>query len=167
MNDLFHVSEEAGIARFAPRPSQHAEHPVVWAVHRARLCNYLLPRDCPRVTFYAGEGASAEDVEHLLGAEAAVVAIETAWLPRVLAATLQLYRMPEDGFTLTDAGAGYWTSRNPVVPLGCEAISNLPGAIARAGASLRLLPSLWALHDAVAASSLTFSMIRMRNAAPR
>jgi hypothetical protein len=32
---------------------------------------------------------------------------------------------------------------------------------------LRLMPNLWSLHDAVASSTLQFSMIRMRNAAPR
>lgn len=33
--------------------------------------------------------------------------------------------------------------------------------------AFRALPSLWELHDAVAASTLVFSMIRMRNAEPR
>jgi hypothetical protein len=37
----------------------------------------------------------------------------------------------------------------------------------RRGVELRFVPSLWPLHDAVAASSLRFSIIRMRNALPR
>jgi hypothetical protein len=48
---LFHVSEEAGLARFEPRPSPSADAPVVWAVDADRLRNYLLPRECPRVTY--------------------------------------------------------------------------------------------------------------------
>jgi hypothetical protein len=32
---------------------------------------------------------------------------------------------------------------------------------------LRVMPSLWKLHDAVVDSSLQFSIIRMRNAQPR
>jgi hypothetical protein len=51
---LFHVSEQANIGRFDPRPSEFASVPVVWAIDDARLRNYLVPRDCPRVTFYAG-----------------------------------------------------------------------------------------------------------------
>ena len=46
-----------------------------------------------------------------------------------------------------------------------DADVDLPSAIATAGATLVALPSLWAFHDTVKVSSLTFSMIRMRNAA--
>jgi hypothetical protein len=51
---LFHVSEERGIERFAPRSSAGGMGPVVWAIDKHRLRNYLLPRECPRVTCYAG-----------------------------------------------------------------------------------------------------------------
>jgi Family of unknown function (DUF6886) len=37
----------------------------------------------------------------------------------------------------------------------------------RRGVRLRLVPDLWPLRDAVVASSLQFSIIRMRNALPR
>ena len=60
---LFHVSEELGIERFEPRPSPSADEPVVWAIDADRLRNYLLPRDCPRVTYYAGRATAAADVE--------------------------------------------------------------------------------------------------------
>ena len=39
---LFHVSEEAGIERFEPRPSQYAAEPVVWPSTRttsATICS--------------------------------------------------------------------------------------------------------------------------------
>ena len=51
---LFHISEESDIARFEPRASEYATGLVVWAIDETRLCNYLLPRECPRVTYYAG-----------------------------------------------------------------------------------------------------------------
>ena len=47
---LFHVSEEFGIDRFEPRPSEYVSGFVVWAIDTDRLRNYLLPRECPRVT---------------------------------------------------------------------------------------------------------------------
>jgi hypothetical protein len=64
---LFHVSEEADIDRFEPRPSHNADGPVVWAVDADRLRSYLLPRQCPRVTYYAGPQTTAADVERFLG----------------------------------------------------------------------------------------------------
>ena len=54
---LFHVSERTGIARFEPRPPPSLDagvsDDVVWAIEARLLANYLLPRDCPRVTFHA------------------------------------------------------------------------------------------------------------------
>jgi hypothetical protein len=80
---LFHVSEEGGISRFEPRPSKHTDDPVVWAIDDERLRNYLLPRDCPRVTCYAGHRTSDEDRRRFLGLARALVAIEESWLERV------------------------------------------------------------------------------------
>lgn len=76
---LFHVSE-GEIGRFEPRPTASVNEPVVWAVDGRRLHNYLLPRDCPRVTFYAGAATTADDAERFLGTSPAVVAVESAWL---------------------------------------------------------------------------------------
>ena len=54
---LDHVSDVPNIDRFHPRiaPTTTATElgKVVWAVDEEHLHNYLLPRDCPRVTFYA------------------------------------------------------------------------------------------------------------------
>jgi hypothetical protein len=167
MSDLFHVSEEGDIERFVPRPSDYTDHPVVWAIHKARLCNYLLPRDCPRVAFYAHDETSAADVERFLGDDRIVVAVEEAWIERIKATSLFVYTMPEAPFNLKDAAAGYWVSPEPVTPLARDQLPGLSEAIAARGATLRVLPSLWPLHDSVAVSSLRYSMIRMRNATPR
>lgn len=164
---LFHLSDDPGITRFEPRPSAYTEVPVVWAISDQRIANYLLPRDCPRVCFRAGAESSGADVERFLGDETAVIAIEADWVERVQSGKLHRYVMPNDGFVLKDEGAGYWVSYGAIEPLGVEVLDDLPGAIAAEGVTLKVMPSLWALHDAVKESSLVFSMIRMRNALPR
>ena len=52
-------------------------------------------------------------------------------------------------------------------PVRVEVFDDLVGELRKRGAELRLVPNLWPLRDAVVASSLQFSMIRMRNALPR
>ncbi len=164
---LYHVSEEPGIPRFDPRPAAGLDYPIVWAVHENRLRNYLLPRDCPRVTFFAGLKTSPDDAAQFLGTAPCVVAIESAWLDRVRNARLYCYRLPEQTFFQVDKCAGYFHSREPVIPAGVDVLNDLLAQIAKRGAEVRVLPSLWELHDAVAASTLSYSMIRMRNAGPR
>jgi hypothetical protein len=164
---LFHVSEDSDIRRFEPRPSVYSPDAVVWAITAARLCNYLVPRDCPRVTFYGGAQSRDADIERFLGSSTAVVAIESGWLERVRSARLYCYEMPSAGFDCFDACAGYFVSRTPVVPSRVEGISDPLGELVRRGVEVRILQSLWSLRDAVAASSLPFSFIRMCNAIPR
>ena len=164
---LFHVSEESGITRFEPRASEYVSGLVVWAIEERRLCNYLVPRECPRVTYYAGVGATAADVARFLGSSPAVVAIESGWLERVRSTRLYCYHMPAETFECLDACAGYFVSRVPVVPSRIEVFDDPVGELQKRGMELRMAPSLWPLRDAVVASSLQFSLIRMRNAAPR
>lgn len=164
---LFHLSDDPAIARFEPRSSAYTAMPVVWAIEDGRLHNYLLPRDCPRVCFYAGEDTTTHDRARWLGGAHAVIAIEAAWEERMCGAQLQCYAMPAGTFRLHDAGAGYWVSEIGVTPDSVQLLDDLPAALVARGVELLVLPSLWDLHDAVMASSLVFSMIRMRNAAPR
>ena len=164
---LFHVSEEAGIERFEPRPSPNADGLVVWAVDAARLRNYLVPRECPRVTYYAGRGTTAADVERFLGPSPAVIAVESAWLERLRACRLYCYDLPPEAFECLDECAGYFVSRGSVVPTQVQVIEDVLAALCSRGVELRFLPDLWPLRDAVVSSTLRFSVIRMRNAAPR
>lgn len=164
---LFHLSEEAGITRFVPRPSDYTTEPVVWAIDAEHLRNYLLPRDCPRVTYSAGRATTAADVERFLGASAAVVAIEIRWLARLRACRLYCYHLPPEPFVLHDEEAGYFVSRVPVVPTRVEVFDDVIAELLKREVELRLMPSLWSLRDAVMASTLQFSLIRLRNAAPR
>jgi Family of unknown function (DUF6886) len=164
---LFHVSEDATIAVFHPRPAP-ATAPdagaIVWAIDESHLANYLLPRDCPRVTFGAGPSTTGEDLRRFAVGNGRIVVIEADWLRRVCACTLHVYELPSEGFRLLDRTAGYWVTTAPVAPLRMASIDDLPSAIVARGAELRIVHRLWPLHDAIAQSTLAFSMIRMRHA---
>jgi hypothetical protein len=167
---LYHFSEEPGIERFEPRlAAPPLADSVVWAVDREHEYLYLFPRDCPRVTYYATPDSSIEDVERFQGHTTAevIAAIEAGWLERLRSTELYRYEFPSTGFECTDAGAGYWVCRHAVRPLRVEAVGDLLEAHVKAGVELRIMPSLWPLRDAVVASTLHFSIIRWRNAAPR
>jgi uncharacterized protein DUF6886 len=173
IDTLFHMSDLPAIARFEPRPvpspGSGQEGAMIWAIDREHLHNYLLPRDCPRVTFYALPESAPEDIARLMGYSTAmyVVAIESRWLPEVARQHLYRYELPVDTFTLVDLGAGYYISREPVIPRSVTLIDDLLGELLRHDVELRVMPSLWKLRDAVVASTLQFSIIRMRNAQSR
>jgi uncharacterized protein DUF6886 len=161
---LFHVSEEPDIKQFHPRASQFIDDPVVWAIDSDHLRNYLLPRECPRVTFYAGRETTSADVERFLGSSAAVVAVESGWLDRLRSCRLYCYQLPPETFECIDECAGYFVSRTSAEPTSVEVFDDPIAELLNRGVELRFMPSLWALRDAVVASSLQFSIIRMRNA---
>jgi hypothetical protein len=106
---LFHVSEEADIQRFDPRQSQSAIE-VVWATDADRLRNYMVPRECPRVTHYAGPQTTTADRERFLGSSTAVLAIEEGWRERVRRCRLHRYYLPSHTFECIDECAGYFVS---------------------------------------------------------
>jgi hypothetical protein len=170
---LFHFSDDPGITRFEPRPPPSASSgvtdQVVWAVGERLRHNYLLPRDCPRVTFYRAPGSAPEDVARLMSGASAghVVAIEIGWMPALRHGRLYQYELPPAAFQPIDQGAGYYISREPIVPVGMVTIDDLLGELLACDIELRVMPSLWPLCDLVVASSLRFSCIRMRNALPR
>jgi hypothetical protein len=168
---LYHLSDSPDIKRFEPRVPPSAgsgvREPVVWAVGERLLHNYLLPRDCPRVAFYASSRSDPADIERLMsGGAPYVVAIEAAWMPALRSGGLYQYALPPDTFAPVDEGAGYYVSREAVTPLGVTPIGDLLGALLARGVELRVLPALWPLRERVIASSLQFSIIRMRNAQP-
>ncbi len=173
MDELLHYSDDGEITTFAPRPAPSPGAAVsglmVWAIDAAHRQNYLVPRDCPRVTFAPTVASSPADVARLMGPSAAraVVAIEAAWLARAWSAPLYEYRFDPAPFTVLDAGAGYWISRVAIAPLSCRRIAAPLVELTALGVELRVVPALWPLHDAVVASTLQFSSIRMRNAAAR
>ena len=167
MTRLFHYSEEAGIARFEPRPSKYTDHPVVWALAERQKHKYLLPRDCPRVTFWPKEDSDPADIERLMGCTAArfVVAVEKGWLERIRACRLYAYEMPASGFApLAGETDSHYVSRRAVEPTGVTVYDDLLAELNRCDIELRFTPSLWKLHHAAVTSSMAFSCIRLRNA---
>ena len=165
MPRLFHVSEIAGINRFEPRPGRQA-NPLVWAIADERLHNYLLPRECPRVTFYALPTTTREDRKRFLGSAASIVAIEDGWLARARTTPLSIYEFEGRGFKRHDEIAGYYTSPEAQSPVAESRVESALAALEERDAELQILDSLWALREAVADSTLGFSIIRFRNAAP-
>ncbi|MFT4154755.1 DUF6886 family protein [Parafilimonas sp.] len=168
---LFHISETSSIDIFIPRPSpsylDNVHGDVVFAVSEKLLHNYLLPRDCPRVTYYADEKTTQQDRDIFLVQSNTkfVVAIEAAWLSAAQHTAIFCYELPADNFKLADACAGYFVSYVPVNPLSVTCIGNpLKALLQRGNIELRVMPSLQTLSIKVAASSLAFSIIRMRNA---
>jgi hypothetical protein len=139
----------------------------VWAVDDAHLRNYLFPRDCPRITYAAGPGTTRQDRERFLPGSGPVAAIEHGWLEPLSRTPLHVYEMPPAPFALQDAAAGYWVALEAVEPIGSAVVADPLRALLDRGVEVRLLQDFWPLCDAVAASSLEFSIIRKRNARPR
>lgn len=169
---VFHISENGAIEIFKPRLSpskiEKLEGDVVFGVSDKLLHNYLLPRDCPRVTFYAAAETSPNDKEKFLQTSADfVIAIEAKWFPIIQKTTLFCYEFDGETFSLLDECADYYVSYQEVTPLSIRRIDNIFNELLRRNIELRILPELWKIADKVAKSSLSFSLIRMRNAKPK
>ena len=169
-NRLFHVSEEAGILIFEPRPSpsffKAITGDVVFAIDGKLLHNYLLPRDCPRVTYHAAPATTVADKEKFIGSSSAdhIIPVESGWYQRIKETTLYCYEFLADDFIIIDECAGYYVSYQPVIPLSVTPVTDIIAELLSRNIELRLTPSLIRLADAVSTSSLHFSNIRMRNA---
>lgn len=167
---LFHISEQPGISIFTPRPSpSHFDNiagDVVFAISDQLLHNYLLPRDCPRVTFYASANTTDADKQKFMDNITAghVIAVESGWYQQIKETTLYCYEFLRDDFMLIDECAGYYISYKPVVPTAVTVIDDIMAALLSRDVELRFIPLLTDIADAVRDSSLQFSLIRMRNA---
>ena len=168
---IYHFSETPGITYFRPRLATPELGAVVWGISKESMYKYLLPRDCPRVTFRADAQTSVQDVQSFFGHSSVrcVVAIESCWLETVRTTKLYRYHLPADTFKLAleDERTQYYISHQPVTPLSVVCIDDLLKALIDFGVELRIMPSLWTLYDAVVNSTLAFSIIRMRNALSR
>jgi hypothetical protein len=168
--DLWHVSDQPQIERFEPRlpppESTAARVPVVWAVAESHLVNYLVPRECPRVCMRATAATQEADIERFLGLGQThpVVVVEAHWVERVASTPLWLYAMPSEHFELEDLNAGYYVSRKAVSATRVIAVTSPKESLRNHGAELWVVPRLREFAAEVAASTLSFSIIRLRNA---
>jgi len=173
-DQVLHFSEDPTITLFTPHVAATAKQPdpYVWAVAGGREPDYWFPRQCPRGMAWARPKTSAEDKASILGPGGGerVHAIEYGWLAAIRAARLYAYRFAADDFRpFDDADEPHaFVTERSVRPLGpAEPVGDLLALHEAAGIQLRVLPNLWAFWDAVVTSTLGFSGIRLRNAAPR
>lgn len=96
-------------------------------------------------------------------------AVEYAWLDRIRTTKLYAYRLPADMFEPFGEPEPYaFVSTTAVTPLGPpEHVDDLLALHDAPVSSCACCATYGGLWDAVVASTLRFSGIRMRNAAPR
>jgi hypothetical protein len=164
VTEVLHFSEDPDIGRFDPHvpATNPAQPPRVWAIDERHAPLYWFPRDCPRVAFWTRDGAPPA----LLGPTTAarVHAVEGAWLERIRACRLVVYRFDAAAFEPWSDAVGQWVAHEPVEPLSVTPLGDLLTAHAEAGIELRLVPSLRPLVDPVVASGYCFSIVRLANA---
>jgi len=168
---LFHFSEDPHIARFVPQvaPTSDETEPLVWAIDEEHAPSYWFPRDCPRACCWQGAAPLTPAGAALLGTGSArrLHAMEGVWLDRFRTCRLYAYEFNAASFEPKHAVAGYWVARCEVEPLVVTPIGDLLTGHVEAGIELRIVPNLWPLIDAIAASGLEFSIVRKANAQPR
>ena len=170
---VLHFSEDPTITRFVPHvaATAHQPEPYVWAVGHSRAPDYWFPRQCPRAMAWATGTSSAEDRERILGPGGGqrLHAVEYRWLEPMRKVRLFAYRLPAPLFRPFGTPVAHaMVATEPVEPIGPpEPVGDLFELHEAAGIQLRVLPNLWPLWDAVVASTLGFSGIRLRHAAPR
>jgi hypothetical protein len=166
---VLHFSEDPRITTFVPHVAATAREsePYVWAVDAEQAPAYWFPRDCPRVLAWAH--AETTDADRRLLSGGRVHAIEYGWLPVLRSVRLYAYRFDAGPFAPFGAPRPHaMVATTTVTPLGpAEPVGDLLALHEAAGIQLRLMPDLLAFMDEVVASSLAFSGIRLRYAAPR
>lgn len=169
MEKLFHISEEPDIKIFHPRPSpQHYDSikgDVVFAISDKLIHNYLLPRDCPRVTYYISPQTSARNKDKFFGDSTAeyIINVETGWQERIKKVKLYKYEFSPENFVLLDETAGYYVSDKAETPIAVAGITDIGHELEKRNVELRCLPEIQSIAKEIATSSLSFSIIRMRN----
>lgn len=167
--EVLHFSEDPTITRFDPHVARTARvaEAHVWAVDADRCPDYWFPRQCPRAMAWSAPGTTAADRDRIIGPGGGerVHAIEYGWLDAMRSTVVYAYRLPAEHFTAHGDSAHVATVA--VLPLGpAEPVGDLLALHESAGIQLRVLPRLHGFWDAVVASSLAFSGIRLRNALP-
>lgn len=172
LGQVLHFSEDPAITRFVPHVAATArqDDAYVWAVDGDRSPDYWFPRDCPRAMAWTVPGTAAADRAYVLGPGGGerVHAVEYGWLEAIRTVRLYAYRLPAERFRPFGDPVSAYVATEAVVPLGpAEPVGDLLGLHEEAGIQVRVLPNLWPFWDAVTATTLGWSGIRLRNALPR
>ena len=94
-------------------------------------------------------------------------AIESTWLERMRAAQIYRYEFDTASFTPWEDANGQWIASVEIVPTSVTKMGDLLVAHVEAAIELRIVPTLWPLHDVVRESGFDFGTVRMHNAQPR
>ena len=168
---MLHFSEDPSITRSVPHVAATAPdtRPYVWAVDAAHAPSYWFPRQCPRAMAWVRTGTTDADRERVLGpGSGRVHLLEYGWLRRLQTAEVFAYRFDAAAFEPygDDGDPHAFVAAHPVRPLGPpEPVGDLLALHEAARIELRLAHSLWPWWEAVVASTVGFSGIRLRNAA--
>jgi hypothetical protein len=136
-------------------------------IDAAHLPNYLVPRECPRVCVRENASTQQGDKNSLLNGRDHVVCVEEAWHDRIRATRLFVYEFSVSGFVCVDVNAGYFQSQSTVTPICVRRVDDIESELRARHVGLRYVKSLWPIRDVVVASTVSFSCIRMYNAASR
>jgi hypothetical protein len=140
----------------------------VWAIDEQHAPLYWFPRDCPRVTAWSRNPQEAVAFRAAFATDAPRVhAIELAWLARMRATVLYRYEFDAAAFTPWGEASGQWISSAEIEPLLVVPIGDLLDQHVEAGIELRMVPSLWPLHDLAKSDQWDFSLVRMTNTSAR
>lgn len=163
---LFHLSEESNITKFVPRPSSDYWHgeAYVWAIREAKVQNYLLPRDCPRICLAAPEVdvLQAYLPQNVPRPSRAVIFIADDWRKRLGDWVLYRYEFDPTNFFERQRTAGYYVSKQTEIPIGQEEIRDLEGQLIDLGVLLlaKPFPILQEIRDLVEQGTKEYSIIR-------
>lgn len=167
---LFHVSEESDITIFKPRIPLRTDidksKGLIWAINEFCLPNFLTPRDCPRVAYYATEKSSESDKDRFFSSYNSlhVLAIEQQWHTTMKNTTLYLYEFDISDFYLQDEIAGYYVSEKNQKPINKIIITDIFSELFKRNVEIRLVTDLWKLSDDIKRLTLNWSLCRMKNA---
>jgi hypothetical protein len=167
---LYHFSEDPNIERFVPHVprTNPTQSPGVWAIDSEHAPLYWFPRDCPRVAvFPLHEGDRPAFQERFTTSARRVHAIESGWLGRMCGAQIYRYEFDAAPFSPWEEANGQWIASTEIVPASVTPMGDLLVAHVDAAIELRIVPSLWPLHELVLESGFDFSIVRMHNAQPR
>jgi hypothetical protein len=168
--ELYHFSEDPNIELFRPhiaKTSAIQDEALVWSIDEWHAPMYFLPRDCPRICFWAGQNTTLEDRKRWLPVTEPrfVMLVETQWLERVRETRVYRYTLPDASFVPVGNVRGTYISRETMTPVRVEPVGDLLAAIAGADVVLRDLPRIGPLWKQVhLASTLAHSGIRLLNA---
>lgn len=169
---LFHVSEEADITEFIPRiplrNDMNKSKGLVWAINEHCLPNFFTPRECPRITYYASDRTTEDDISRFFSSACRhCIVIEYLWFKKMQNTTLYLYEFNPSNFYVQDECAGYYVSEYSETPINRIKIDDLFGEIFKRNVEIRIISNLWFFADAIKKSSLNYSICDMAFAQPR